>query len=171
MQLTKRSFLGFALGAAVAVALAADVFAAGPRELFPIDLEALRAKEAAAFEAADANGDGAVSADEFAASDGPRSRQEHAGKRRGRSAIAFDSRNFELGDTDGDGALSREEFEALPQARRAARAQRTFERLDANGDGVLSAGEFPSRADRLAALDADGDGMLTREEMRQGRRR
>lgn len=171
MQPTKRSFLGLALGGAVAVALAADLFAAGPRERFPIDLEALRAKEAAAFEAADANGDGAVSADEFAASDGPRSRQGHAGERRSRSAHGFDGRNFELGDADGDGVLSQEEFEALPQARRAARAQRTFERLDANGDGVLSSGEFPSRADRLAALDADGDGMLTREEMRQGRRR
>ena len=171
MQLSNRSFLGFALGAAAVVALAADAFAAAPRERFPIDLEALRAKELAAFEAADADRDGAVSAAEFAASDGLRIRQRHAGKRRGGSAHAFDGRNFDLGDADGDGTLSREEFEALPEARRAARAQRLFEHLDDDGDGGLSKDEFPSRADRLAALDADGDGMLTREEMRQRRRR
>lgn len=170
MQPTNRSFLGFALGTAAVVALAADAFAAAPRERFPIDLEALRAKEAAAFEAADADRDGAVSAAEFAASDGPRIRQRHAGKRGG-SAHVFDGRNFDLGDADSDGALSREEFEALPEARRAARAQRLFEHLDDDGDGGLSKDEFPSRADRLAALDADGDGMLTREEMRQRRRR
>lgn len=194
MPLANRNFPGAALGAIVALALAADALAA-PRDRFPIDLEALRSKEAAAFAAADANGDGTVSAAEFAASDGPRIRQGRAGKRRGRSALAFDgrnfdlgdadddgaigrilaahfdSRNFDLGDADGDGVLSREEFEGLPEARRAARAQRMFEGLDDDGDGALAEAEFPSRAKRLAALDADGDGMLTREEMRQGRRR
>ena len=114
-----------ALGsAALAIALAADAFADRRGDRLPLDVEALQAEAAAAFEAADADGDGLVSATEF---------------------------------------------EALPAAKRAARAQRKFERLDADGDGSLSASEFPSRAARLAALDADGDGQVTRREMRRRR--
>lgn len=152
-----------ALGsAALAILLASDAFAARAGDRLPLDVETLQARAAAAFEAADADGDGLVSATEFAAVDDKRDR-------RGGASARFDDEDFKLGDADGDGTLSVEEFEALPAAKRAARAQRKFERLDADGDGGLSASEFPSRAARLAALDADGDGQVTRREMRRRR--
>ena len=149
------------------VGLTAEAQPARDGGRFPIDLEMLRSQAAAAFEKADADRDGAVSAAEFAAVDDDKRRP---GQRRGPKPGRRGGDGFDLGDANGDGQLSREEFEALPAARRAAQAQRKFERLDADGDGGLSPSEFPSRANRLIGFDADGDGILTREEVRRGRR-
>ena len=150
------------------VGLTAEAQPARDGGRFPIDVEVLRSQAAAAFEKADADQDGLVSAAEFAAVDDGRERR---GQRRGPGpGHRGKGYGFDLGDANGDGQLSREEFEALPAARRAAQAQRKFERLDADGDGGLSPSEFPSLANRLIGFDADGDGILTREEVRRGRR-
>lgn len=175
-----------ALGASIAVTAAA-----GPSERFPIDLAALRAEAAERFNAADADGDGVVNSDEFAAvdvrrlmgKDRKRGREHGAGTasrrsmdaehRRQRLAARAEKREgeFTIADADGDGRLSKEEFRNLPAAVHAERQRRLFSRLDADGDGALAASEFPSRAIRLARFDANGDGQITADEMRKRQRR
>lgn len=173
--------------AALAAAVAAPAFAApeehvpvgehaaaGERaagERFPIDLAQLEAKAEERFNAADADGDGLVSSDEFAALDvRERGAKDAPDNRRAKRLRERRQGEFEVADRDGDGQLSAEEYHALPAAVRAVRQQRLFARLDADQDGVLIPREFPSRASRLARLDADGDGQITRRELRQARR-
>lgn len=176
--------LTVALGAACAVTASG-----GPAERFPIDLDALRAEAAERFSAADADGDGGLSADEFANVDlrqlmddrGLRRRGSETGmpSRRGadqrrqglRTKAAKREGEFAVADADGDGQLSQEEYRGLPAAARAERQRRLFARLDADGDGRLTASEFPSVADRLARLDVNGDGQITRDEMPRRHRR
>lgn len=156
-----------ALGATIAVTASA-----GPGERHPIDLAALRAEAAERFNAADADGDGMVSEDEFAAVDlrrlmgegwlrdrdavGGASLRRAAADRLGRRQEARAERRegeFAIADTDGDGQLSKDEFRGLPAAvrdereRQRAEAQRErrqkeFVRADADGDGRLSKDEF-----------------------------
>ena len=180
--------LKMAVGASAAVAVGAF---GGPGERFPIDLEALRTKAAEQFNAADADGDGVVSGDEFAAVDarrlladgGMRSQRAHDGpsSKRGRNADRRRERaearreqrqrEFEAADADRDGQLSSGEFQGLPAAVRAERQRKLFTHLDADADGVLSPTEFPSMARRLESLDVDGDGQVTRDELPKSWRR
>ena len=126
------------------------------------------ARIAAFFARADANEDGRVSADEFAAVDidramrrggGQRMRPRERGPRRGGKPG-----DFEAADTDGSGALSPQEFDALPQARREARRKRVFERMDSDGDGYLTVDEFSARMlrpRRAPGAKGRGDGSAT----------
>lgn len=104
------------------------------------------------LEAVDANQDGNLTKDEFAA--------QRAEK-------------FSGADTNGDNLVSAEEFEAFAAAererKREARITRRFEKLDTNGDGMVSAEEHASHADArldrmFERMDADGDGVITEAE-------
>ena len=147
-----------------------------------VAIEDLQARTARRFARADADGDGRVTPEEFAAT-----RMDRGGRRAGdadrgarrrdgqaerrRRGGPFGEAAFDAADADGDGQLSREEWRELPRAARAAARERMFARLDANDDGALEASEFGPGMERLNALDADGDGRLTRREMREGRKR
>jgi Ca2+-binding EF-hand superfamily protein len=107
---------------------------------------------AQAFAQMDANSDGSVSAEEFAA----------AGDR------------FARADTDGNGLLTAEELAAAGQDRAAQRIARMIERLDTNKDGALSKEEIEARRERDPArmfgrLDANNDGVLSAEEFAEAR--
>lgn len=151
-----------ALGAAIAVTASA-----GPGERFPIDLAALRAEAEERFNAADANGDGKISNDEFAVVDvrqlmddrsaaarGEAARKVDADRRRHRNEAQGERRDgqFAVADTDGDGRLSEDEFRGLPAAVRADRERRRAQAMRERRQG-----EF-------ALADADGDGQLSPDE-------
>lgn len=168
-----------AAGATDAPDSAGEEGAKGKRGVF---IETLESRAAERFARADADGDGRVTAEEFAAvrmdrrgrrgDDARRDGRRRDGSRdRRRSRGPFEDGAFDAADADGDGKLSREEWRELPRAARDAGRERMFARLDDNGDGVLEAAEFAPNVERLRALDADGDGRLTRREMREGRRR
>ena len=128
------------------------------------------ARIAAFFARADADEDGRVSAEEFAAADidramrrggGQRMRPRERGLRMGGKPGEGD---FEAADADGNGALSPQEFDALPQARREARRKRVFERRDSDGDGYLTVDEFAARMlrpRRAPGAKGRGDGSAT----------
>ncbi|MHA6346231.1 EF-hand domain-containing protein [Roseivivax sp. CAU 1761] len=114
-----------------------------------------RGGPAMSLERLDANGDGTVSAEEFA---------DPAAAR------------FAAADADGDGELTAAEMAAAAEtrreARRAARIARHIERLDSDGNGTLSLAEIQAPRDRGALferLDSDGDGALSAEELRGAR--
>ena len=180
-------------------ALVANVLAAPKDRARSIDLSELQAAEEKRFAAADADGDGLVSAEEFAAVDprqfsaGMRTQGDRGG-RQGRAAVrqrmeqrrdAIEerlaehekrrqearTRDFETADADGDGQLSPDEYGDIRATSRASRQRQMFDRLDENGDGQLTPEEFPSVVERFRTLDADGDGLVTRDEMRTGRNR
>lgn len=102
-------------------------------------------RRAQMFSQLDANGDGTVSAEEFA---NPPSR-------------------FEIADANDDGVLTADELAAMGQQRAEQRVARMIERFDANEDGALSEDEFNARrgASRMFdRLDADNDGAISAEE-------
>lgn len=104
------------------------------------------------FDTVDADKDGKITAEEFAA------------HRKARAASV---------DANNDGKLSAEEIAAMhmqgAQDRANARAARMIERMDADGDGLLSAAELASGQGGMPAamfdrLDADGDGAVSKAE-------
>lgn len=108
------------------------------------------------FAELDANGDGKVTAEEFAA---------HKAKR------------FAEVDADGDGKVTAAEVEAHMTARMAEEVARRARVMvafaDDNGDGVLSADELGREGgpeDMIAALDTDGDGAVSLEEIEAHRK-
>jgi hypothetical protein len=111
------------------------------------------------IEKLDADGDGAISADE--AKEHPRMGDHFA----------------EI-DGDGDGKLTQAELVTFKKAHHGERghrkgppedhAKRVIEHLDTDGDGKVStaeAGEKPHLAERFADIDGDGDGQLTEQEL------
>ncbi len=104
--------------------------------------------------AADANGDGSVSADERRAA------------REARRARRADAR-FDRLDADKDGAVTRAEFDAA-HAERGMRGHRGHRGARAAGPVVIADAE--ARAARtFARLDADGDGYVAADERRAAR--
>ena len=152
---------------AVAVEAAVDESEVAEQANAEIRNQRREARIAAFFARADADEDGRVSAEEFAAADidramrrggGQRMRPRERGPRMGGKPGEGD---FEAADTDGSGALSPQEFDALPQARREARRKRVFERMDSDGDGYLTVDEFSARMlrpHRASGAKGPGDG-------------
>lgn len=114
------------------------------------DTSAREDRRAEMFSQMDSNGDGSVSAEEFA---NPPSR-------------------FAQADANDDGLLSAEEIAAAGQGRAEARAGRMIARMDTNGDGLLSEDEIGQRRDgsnMFDRLDANDDGVVSEEEFAEAR--
>jgi Ca2+-binding EF-hand superfamily protein len=135
------------LGSGAALAQMGGGKGDGPRGDRMRDGGAMRAERVEAmFERFDANGDGAVDADEVA---------------------AYRAARFAEADADGDEKLTFEEWDAF---RAAEAARRGFERRDLDGDGALDPDEWDSMPVRfIDRFDADGDGKVTREEAENAR--
>ncbi len=114
------------------------------------------------FAELDADGDGQITAEEYAAA---------------RAA------QLEGLDANGDGLISAEEIAdyqlRLAEAAIRARAERLVEMLDVNGDGLLDAAELAAsprpvvmlRLPAFERLDADGDGVVTEAEFEAAQQR
>ena len=98
------------------------------------------------FERADANDDGVVSFEEFAA--------------RG-------TERFTDADADGNGEITADEIAAaLEREQHRRRAERMIERFDMDGDGVVSLAEIEDRQQKMFALaDRDNSGSIEEEEL------
>lgn len=145
---------------------------------FPISLAEAQDRADARFREMDSDGNGEISAAEFAAA-APRLHRGH-GPHRGHGRPGeerrageddrdeLDAALFRRLDTDADGQLSEAEFDGrrMREARSALLRERMFAHLDADGSGALGPEELPDPSRRLQAMDADGDGTVTREEAR-----
>lgn len=152
-------------------ALVANVFADPNERAKPIDLSELRATEEKRFAAADADGDGLVTEEEFANVDPrqifagvrPPDARSRDGRRRGPGA--------ERRGPDREAMRERmQQRRTEVEARRQEARTRDFATADADGDGQLSADEYGDMPETLKAtrqsemfsrLDTDGDGTLT----------
>lgn len=161
-------------------ALVANVFAAPKERAKSIDLSELQAAQEKRFAAADTDGDGLVSTEEFAALDPravfPRQQFGQRGREGARRGPGAQRRG------PGPEAIRQrmEQRRAEIEKRLADREKRqqearthNFETADSDGDGQLSPDEYSDmpatlRAARqkemFARLDEDGDGKLSREE-------
>lgn len=105
-----------------------------------------------AFAHLDADGNGEVTEEEFAAAERPHHRR---GADRGwpgmgdkptaEQRAAHQQALFEALDADSGGCVSSEEFAALHEVRTAMIKAHMFERMDRNSDGVITPDELPSR--------------------------
>lgn len=107
-----------------------------------LTVEDFETRQAERFAEMDANSDGSVDAEEFAA---------FAGAQAGERAAKM----FERLDADGDGVVSRDALEARG-GDRGPRLERMINRFDADGDGALSEAEFDTA--RAEMRDRRGGG-------------
>lgn len=158
---------------------------AGPRAAEPREgssltpeqrTERLNARAAENFARLDADGDGAISLEEFQA--GEQARAERFAERRKEGAAHRERRAERRGEMPAEAREKRAEFRAMMRdgatlenfsgfMREHATAR--FEGLDADGDGKLTAEEFTAsaaeRAQRLfARMDTNDDGVVTSED-------
>ncbi len=97
----------------------------------------------------DADGDGAISLEEF-------------------SSMRLEQ--LKAADADGDGVLSEAELQDHVQQRQLERkARRAASRLDVDGDGKVTIAEIEGlQKKRFALMDANNDGKIEQDEMRRG---
>lgn len=152
----------------------------GPRERSSLTpeqrTERLNERAAETFARLDADGDGAISLEEFQA--GEQARAERFAERRKEGAAHRERRAERRGEMPAEAREKRAEFRAMMRegvtlesfsslVREHATAR--FEGLDADGDGKLTAEEFTAsaaeRAQRLfARMDTNDDGVVTSED-------
>ena len=96
----------------------------------------------------DANGDGAISFDEFRIPEG------------------HDAPEMRM-DANGDGEITRDEV-SQAATQRTEEALTHFDALDADGDGVVTQSE--RRRAAFDRMDGDGDGQITKSEFREARK-
>ena len=108
------------------------------------------------FEQVDANGDGVLTAQEFA---------DHR------------ANMFAKRDQNSDGILTADEMKTASlkkaSAQIDARIARLIKQRDANGDGAISLAELPGEVrfeKMIARLDTDGDGAISKDEMAAARK-
>ena len=164
----------------------------GPKS---ITIKDVQAREDAAFKAADTNGDGKLSLDEFMAMkrpDGghggmmggpmgghgmwgghammPGGHDGDCGKKdwtpTAEERTKFQNDMFDAMDADRNGQLSRDEFAKAHDLAKQVIRKEVFARLDANHDGFLARDEMPSFAANLKTADTSHDGVVTPDEMR-----
>lgn len=145
-------------------------------------------KSATRFQQWDSNGDGAVSAQEWAEgmktqgdarfdgldadSDGSLTKEELSSAADARAAKHAE-RLLKRHDADNSGALEADELAAMGKGRHAKGAARMFDRVDADGDGRVTRAEMTEARDPaklFARLDRNDDGQLTPEEMKRAKR-
>ncbi|WP_439121608.1 EF-hand domain-containing protein [Marivita sp.] len=134
----------------VSTLIIAALLATGASTAFAQDNSNREDRRAEAFAELDTNGDGTVTAEEFAAG----------------------ASRFARADTNGDGLLTAEEIASVGQDRAAQRAERMIARFDTNNDGALSEDEIKSRRDparMFERLDANDDGSVSAEEFAEAR--
>ncbi len=165
--------LSFAVAALVTSAAIVTSASAQTRPgTMPIDLSEAKAKEEARFTAIDTDGDGLVSADEFAAAD-PR----HLFTGLGQGAQSGEREARQRGERRGE---RRDRARAIKDRRQAKHDERkrtarreAFETADIDDDGQLSTEEYENmpaavdaerRREMFARLDANGDGSLVPDE-------
>lgn len=135
--------LGFGTLAAIALPLAASADEQeGPK------FKRFHAHHMMPFEELDADGDKAISRDEF---------------------VKFRADRFAKADANGDGSVSAAEFNAFMEQERERRRQemqdRMFKKLDANGDGQISREEMEAHsAKAFERMDRNKDGKLSADD-------
>ena len=157
-------------------ALVANVLAAPKERSTSVDLSELQAAEEKRFAAADADGDGLVSAEEFAAVD-PRTvfagQRGRDGARRGPGAQRSGTDREAIRQRMEQRRAKIEKRLADREKRREEARTRDFEAADSDGDGQLSADEYGGmpaalraarQSEMFARLDKDSDGNLSPEE-------
>ena len=166
------------LGSFMVNAPAAQAAPYGGSDRFPISVEEMDAKRAEIFANVDTNGDGLISAEEFAAAELPerqgRGKRGYKGNRGDMSArgdmtdeqmadriAAMEDNLFHALDADADGVISRDEFSraAMKEAMADGRKAKMFERADQDGaeeycvarplDDVEDGGEQESRVENV----------------------
>lgn len=139
----KKTLTVLTLTAVLSGALAPTVMAKGMEERGPMPMFS--------FDAVDADKDGKITTEEFA---------------------AFRTAEFAKSDTNSDGQISADELAAKHIADATARAAemsaKMIERMDENADGQISPEEMergPREVSMFERADADGDGALTKAEI------
>ncbi|NHX28163.1 hypothetical protein HA397_29965, partial [Escherichia coli] len=131
------------------------------------------------FAAADADGDGVLSAEELASVRPMGQRGEHMGREHGEYMGRGDDDDHHGGrhmhghGDDDYGRSHMRDHDRMTPEQRADRAQRMLDMMDTDGDGALSAEELaagPSAERAFSRLDADGDGNVTLEEFKAAKR-
>jgi Ca2+-binding EF-hand superfamily protein len=190
--LLKYSAFALAVGACAGTAHGFRGHAGAERDIVIADVEQ---RLETRFHKADTDGDGLISAEEFASTPlrpGPARPWRHGhhhprAHTRWKDAAPHESDDvqerredrrdamadavFDALDSDGDGLLSRAEAapENVRAARRSVAKTRLFTHMDRDGSGTLDRSEVFHHVDRLKHWDSNGDGTLDAQERQASR--
>ncbi|MCI0621925.1 MAG: EF-hand domain-containing protein [Acidobacteria bacterium] len=87
-----------------------------------------------------------------------------------RSEWKRDEQAFSRIDSDNDGFLTQDELRNAAKEFRG-KHRRGFQEMDTDGDGNISKSEWKGKEELFSRLDANNDGSLTRDELREARKR
>jgi Ca2+-binding EF-hand superfamily protein len=125
-----------------------------------ISLQEFQAAGDALFAQLDADGDGRINAEEFAAFERRWSERARHGQRAEQRAERLERR------PEGGGGRFAKRSEAHERSGHRGRDAHSFARMDADGDGYVSRAEFEdARMARFNALDVNGNGVIDADEL------